>query len=80
MRLAAERFNAIQQAIADDIDAASADLEPEVVEPEDGDEDDDPLFDSTRDYVEQIDRFKEHQAKPTERKPREKMERLVFEI
>jgi hypothetical protein len=30
-------------------------------------EDDDPLYDSTRDYVEQIDRYKEHQDKPTER-------------
>jgi hypothetical protein len=38
-------------------------------EPDEGDEDDDPLFDSTRDYVEQIDRFKEHQGKPTERRP-----------
>ncbi len=34
-------------------------------EPGDGDEDDDPLFDSSRDYVEQVDRFKEHQGKPT---------------
>jgi predicted nucleic acid-binding Zn ribbon protein len=40
-------------------------------EPDDGDEDDDPLFDSTREYVEQVDRYKEHQGKPTEstRKP-----------
>jgi hypothetical protein len=35
-------------------------------EPADGDEDRDPLFDSTRDYFEQIDRYKEHQGKPTE--------------
>jgi hypothetical protein len=34
-------------------------------EPDDGDEDGDPLFDSTREYVEQIDRYKEHQGKPT---------------
>jgi hypothetical protein len=39
-------------------------------EPEPPDEDEDPLFDSTRDYVAQIDRFKEHQQKPTERRPR----------
>jgi hypothetical protein len=39
-------------------------------EPEPADEDDDPLFDSTRDYVEQIDRYKEHQQKPTERRAR----------
>jgi hypothetical protein len=33
-------------------------------EPEDGDDDLDPLFDSTREYVEQIDRYKLHQGKP----------------
>ena len=40
-------------------------------EPVDGDEDDDPLFNSTREYVEQVNRYKEHQGKPTEsvRKP-----------
>jgi hypothetical protein len=32
-------------------------------EPEDGDEDDDPLFDSTRGYVEQIERYREYQGK-----------------
>ena len=36
-----------------------------------GDEDDDPLYDSSRDYVEQIDRYKEHQGKATERRERE---------
>ena len=30
-------------------------------------EDEDPLFDSTRDYIEQIDRYKEHKDEPTER-------------
>jgi hypothetical protein len=39
-------------------------------EPDGGDEDEDPLFDSTRGYVEQIDRFKEYQQKPTERQSR----------
>jgi hypothetical protein len=34
------------------------------------DEHEDPLFDSTRGYVEQMDRYKEHQGKPTRRKPR----------
>jgi hypothetical protein len=33
-------------------------------------EDDDPLFDSTRDYIEQMDRYKEFQGKPTERRKR----------
>jgi hypothetical protein len=47
--------------------------EEEIVEwpePAFGDEDPDPLFDSNRPYVEQIDRFKHHQDKPTGRKPR----------
>jgi len=34
-------------------------------EPADGDEDNDPLYNSTRSYVEQIDRYKRHQGKPT---------------
>ena len=34
------------------------------------DEDPWPLFDSTRDYVEQVDCYKEYQGKPTERRPR----------
>jgi hypothetical protein len=35
-----------------------------------GDEDLDPLFDSSRDYLEQIDRYKKFQDKPTRGKPR----------
>jgi hypothetical protein len=35
------------------------------------DEDPDPLFDSTRDYIEQIDRYKEFQDKPTTRRRRD---------
>jgi hypothetical protein len=35
--------------------------------PEPADGWDDPLFDSTRDYVSQVDRFKAHQGKPTAR-------------
>jgi hypothetical protein len=38
-------------------------------EPDEGDEDDDPLFDSVRGYVEQVDRYKRHQGKPIRRKP-----------
>jgi hypothetical protein len=34
-----------------------------------GDEDADPLYDSKRTYVEQIDRYKQHQGKLTTRKP-----------
>ena len=37
-------------------------------EPMEGDEDDDPLFDSTRGYVRQMDRYKRHQGKPTSRR------------
>ena len=36
-----------------------------------GDEDPDPLFDSTRGYVEQVDRYKAYQGKPISRKERE---------
>jgi hypothetical protein len=37
-------------------------------EPKVGDEDPDPLFDSHRAYLVQIDRYKRHQGKPTTRK------------
>ena len=37
-------------------------------EPAEAEEDDDPLFDSTRGYVEQMDRYKEFQDKPTARR------------
>ena len=40
-------------------------------EPADGDDDDNPLFDSTRDFIEQTDRFKEHQGKDTARAARQ---------
>jgi hypothetical protein len=37
-------------------------------EPKQGNEDPDPLFDSARDYVEQIDCYKDYQGKPTTRR------------
>ena len=37
-------------------------------EPKEGDEDDDPLFDSARDYLTQIDSYKKFQGKPTSRR------------
>jgi hypothetical protein len=53
--------------IARDLEDEAPDVDSfEWPEPCDGDEDDDPLFDLTRDYVEQVDRFKEHQGKTTE--------------
>jgi hypothetical protein len=58
--------------IEKDLDAEAPDVDAyDWPEPDDGDEDDDPLFDSTRDFIEQTDRYKEHQGKPTEstRKP-----------
>ena len=58
--------------IEQDLEANAPDINnfdwPEAAE---GDEDDDPMFDSTRDYVEQIDRYKEHQGKAVERKTTE---------
>ena len=57
-----------------DLEAEAPDVDDfDWPEPDDGDEDDDPLFDSTRDYVEQVDRYKEHQGKTIERKVTEKV-------
>ena len=62
------RFNDLQQTIAAELEEEAPDpADADWPEPADGDEDGDPLFDSTRDYVEQIDRFKQHQGKPTDR-------------
>jgi hypothetical protein len=61
----------ILRKIEKDLEAEAPDVDAyDWPEPDEGDEDDDPLFDSTRDYVEQIDRYKEHQGKPTTGKPR----------
>jgi hypothetical protein len=60
-----ELFEQIERDLSDaaqDIDAI------EWPDPHEGDEDADPLFDSTRGYVEQVDRYKEHQGRPTTRK------------
>jgi hypothetical protein len=62
----------ILRKIEKDLEAEAPDAESyDWPEPNEGDEDDDPLFDSTREYLEQVDRYKEHQGKPTEstRKP-----------
>jgi hypothetical protein len=51
------------------VDARCPDLsEIDWPEPADGDEDDDPLFDSTRSYVTQMDAYKFFQDKPTKRR------------
>jgi hypothetical protein len=46
-------------------------------EPEEGDEDPDPMFDSTRCYIDQIERYKEHQDKPTEAPERKKLDQYA---
>jgi hypothetical protein len=58
------------------IERALADAAPDLddydwPEPRPGNEDPDPLFDSRRDYIEQINRYKAHQGQPTERRSRE---------
>jgi len=45
--------------------------------PAEGDEDADPMFDSTRSYVDQVARYKEHQFKSADRKPRKKLEQYT---
>jgi hypothetical protein len=52
----------------EDLDERMLDLDEfEWPEAEEGDADPDPLFDSKRAYIDQVDRFKLHQGKPTER-------------
>jgi hypothetical protein len=61
------RAESFYHGITCSLEAETPDLDDiEMPEPAEGDEDEDPLFDSTRDYVEQIDRYKQHQDKPTE--------------
>jgi hypothetical protein len=70
-RAIAERFNSIRHAITESLAAQMPDLEDvDWPEADRGEEDEDPLFDSNRSYVEQIDRYKKHQGKPTARRPR----------
>ena len=56
-------FNLIEQGLVNE--APSAD-EFDWPEPDEGDEDDDPMYDSTRSYLDQIDRYKEHQGRDDE--------------
>jgi hypothetical protein len=44
--------------------------------PRQGKEDDDPLYDPTRGYIAQIDRYKKHQGRPTEGKPITRHEKI----
>jgi hypothetical protein len=66
-----ERAKPTWQAIADRLDQNRPFLDDVDWVPEfTAEEDPDPLFDSTRSYLEQIDRYKRHQGKPTSRKTR----------
>ncbi len=59
------------RAITEKLDARQPDpADYQWPEPAPGGEDPDPLLDSSRTYVEQVDRFKAHQGKPTGRKRR----------
>jgi hypothetical protein len=70
-RAIVNRFRKLQEAIREELEAEAPDVGSiNWPEPEQRDEDGDPLFDSNRGYVEQIDRFKLHQGKRTERKIR----------
>ncbi len=74
-----KKASPVLRKIERDLEAEAPDVDTyDWPEPAEGDEDPDPLFDSTRqangtarEYVEQVDRYKEHQGKPTEliRKP-----------
>jgi predicted nucleic acid-binding Zn ribbon protein len=66
-----DRARPLWQAIREKCYESAPDIDDvEWTEAFQADEDPDPLFDSTRDYVEQIDRFKRHQGKSTERSER----------
>jgi hypothetical protein len=57
----------VWSAISTDLVLAANELdEPEWPEPAPCDDDPDPLFDGRRGYIEQMDRYKRHQGKPTE--------------
>jgi hypothetical protein len=67
-----ERAEDVWQAIANRLAEAAPDLDDIAwPEPAEGDEDEDPLFSSTRGYLQQIDCYKRHQGKPTGRKRRQ---------
>ena len=65
-----KRTKALYQGIEDNLHEADDIDNVEWPEPKAGDEDPDPLYDSKRTYVEQIDHYKAHQGKPITRKDR----------
>jgi hypothetical protein len=65
------RRQALWQEISNSLhDGAPSIGDIEWPKPAEGDDDADPLFDSKRGYVEQMDRYKRHQGKATTRKGR----------
>src|SRR4029077_3026779 len=59
-----ERRQALWQEMMGALDNEAPDIDDlEWPGPCDGDEDDDPMYDSTRSYIDQVDRFKHHQGK-----------------
>jgi hypothetical protein len=64
-----ERTKQLYQGIITNLHEANDIDDIEWPVPSCGDEDADPLYDSKRTYVEQIDRYKQHQGKLTTRKP-----------
>jgi hypothetical protein len=58
-----EQAKPVWRAITVDLEAAKPEL-PNWPSPVEGDEDDDPLYDSTRDYFEQLEYYKAFQGKP----------------
>jgi hypothetical protein len=67
------RAEPLYQAMAEELREAAPDLDDiEWPEPLDGDEHPDPLFDSTRSYLDQMAVYKRFQDKPTDRRPRRK--------
>jgi hypothetical protein len=65
-----DRAKPVWQAITESLEENEPYVDGIEAPPFDADEDPDPLFDSRRSYIEQIDRFKRHQGKPTARKAR----------
>jgi hypothetical protein len=64
-----EKAEPVWQAVQDSLQVVAPGLsDVEWPEPDEGDEDPEPLFDSRRTYVEQMDVYKRHQGKPTSRK------------
>jgi hypothetical protein len=68
-----KRARPILEEIKQDLADEAPDVEDiDWPEAEEGDDDDDPLFDSKRDYVDQIARYKVHQGKSVEKAERKK--------